>query len=158
MGGMNGANAPMGAMPMLNHAPNGATPARMDADEQESLDYSQKLNAYIYDYFLGQSMFDCARAMIKSRVPMDPQPGNAENQMNGTDKDPAEHKKAADLPASNAQGSESGAFLIDWFGLFWDIFNAQRSRGHPQARQNNASRYIEHNTVSPSPAVDRHPR
>lgn len=148
MGGMNGASAPMGAMPMLNHATNGATPARADSDEQESPDYGPRLNAYIYDYFLGHDMYDCARAMLKSRVPMEPAPGNSENQMNGIKEDSGDSKKPTDLPAANVSGSQSGAFLLDWFALFWDIFQAQRSRGQPQGRESNASRYIEHNTVS----------
>ena len=151
MGGMNGANALTGGMPILNHATNGATPTRVDSDEQESQDYGPRLNAYIYDYFMGQEMYDCARAMHKSRTPMDPAPGNSENQMNGIKEDSGDSKKPADLPAANVGGSQSGVFLLDWFALFWDIFQAQRNRGQSQGRQSNASRYIEYNTVSVVP-------
>ena len=137
----------MGGMPMLNHAVNGATPGRVNTDEQETSDNIPRLNAYIYDFFLGQEMWDCARAMQKNRVNMDPEPGNAEDQMNGTDsKDAGDSKKPHDLPASRVGGSQ-GAFLLEWFDLFWDIFEAQRRRPQPGQIPNNASRYIEHNTV-----------
>ena len=140
MGGMNGTTASMAQMPMLN----GATPGRVD--DQEHSDYPARLNAYIYDYFLGQGMWDCARALAKHRDNMEPPP--SDDQVNGTDsKDSLDSKKPMDLPSIQVGVSQPGAFLLEWFDLFWDIFQAQRSKpkGGPQT---NAQRYMEYNTVS----------
>lgn len=157
MAGMNGANVPMGAMPIMNNLANGATPR--PGGEQEDDGYEGKLNAYIYDYFIRKEHFECARAVMNSGMHMLPAPRSRENDINGTDdnamqtdsKDDIDSKRPDDLPPSGVQSDpQAQAFLLEWFGLFWDVYSAQRRKPNatPQAMQ-----FVQHTHVSSSSAV-----
>src|SRR4051794_21337231 len=67
MTGMNTMGGPVGGggMPMMNNGvPGNIRPAPVN-DQQRS-----QLNTYIYEYFLRNEMYECARAMINSDQPI----------------------------------------------------------------------------------------
>lgn len=154
MAGMNGASVPMGTMPMMNNTANGATPRL--GGEQDDEHTEGRLNAYIYDYLLRKEHFDCARTLINSGLHMSPALRSRDNDVNGTDdnamqtdsKDEVDSKRPDDLPPPSIAGGssdpQSQPFLLEWFGLFWDVFCAQR--GKPSATPR-AVQYVQHTTV-----------
>ena len=152
MAGMNGAGGPMGAMPVMNNGANGATPRL--GGEQEDQDYEGKLNANIYEYFIRKELFDCARALRNSGVSMTPPLRGRDGDMNGADdnamqtdsKDDMDSKRPDDLPAPLATSSDvqGPPFLLEWFALFWDVWNAQRRRPIASAP---AMQYVQHTQV-----------
>lgn len=154
MAGMNGAGGPMGAMPMMNNmvnGVNGATPR--PGGESEDSDYEGRLNAYIYDYFVRKEHFDCARALVKSGIPMAPALRGRDNDVNGADndamqndsKDDADSKRPDDLPPSTvSSNAQDPPFLLEWFALFWDVYAAQRRKTNATAH---AMQYVQHTQV-----------
>jgi len=95
-----------------------------------------QLNSYIYEYFVRFEMYDCARAMLASNQPIKTEPrkqnenGIDGDQMDTDSKDDMDSKRPDDLPApSVASGAPDSCFLMDWFNLFWDMFNAQKGMG-----------------------------
>jgi hypothetical protein len=81
-------------------------------------------------------------------------PGSRQNDMNGIDgdmmtdgKDGEKIKIPDDLPrAMLPNESTQTAFLLDWWGLFWEFFQAQRKRGN----NHNVQTYLSHNQVRPN--------
>lgn len=148
MAGMNGGNGVMAGVPMMNNGMNGVTPR--PGGEQDD-DYDSRLHAYIYDYFVKNQQWECARALCNSGVPFTP-PLRQNNDLNGADdnamqtdaKDDPDSKRPDDLPPPSVQSDGQGAFLLEWFGLFWDVFHAQRK--HLKASQH-ASQYVQHTQV-----------
>ncbi|KAF6839014.1 SOM1 protein [Colletotrichum plurivorum] len=148
MANMNPMGGPVGApVPMMN---NGAVVAAqvpgprqmpVPTESQRTL-----LNTYIYEYFLRNQMFDCARSLVNGdhQINVTKDGSNRRRDENGnllgnglgddpmdTDsKDDIDAKLPDDLPAPKLPmpASES-SFLYEWFCLFWDIFNAQRTKG-----------------------------
>lgn len=131
MTGMNPGNPAMrGGMSAMNNGANGVPMAR--PQEHEENNYPARLNYYIYGYFLERGMWDCARALKDSQTaeffpPLIVDGGD----MNGIDEkvDTKEGitKKPGDLPGISAsKEDQQGGFLLSWFELFWDVFNAQR--------------------------------
>lgn len=159
--GMNpGVGGPVGGMPMMN---NGSTAPRNDQtmnNNNPELSINN-LNTYIYDYFLKRGYHDCARALLREesmKINTDPgtktSPGNRQNDMNGVDGDPMmtdgkdgeKIKIPDDLPrASIPNESMQTAFLLDWWSLFWEFFQAQRKRGN----SHDVRQYLSHNQVRP---------
>ena len=154
---MNGGNGVMPGMPgmpgmpLMNNGMNGATPR--PGSEQDDSDYEARLNAYIYDYFLRNENWDCARSLINSGVQMQP-PLSRDGDVNGTDdnamqtdsKEDMDSKRPDDLPPSKIQSDGQGAsFLLEWFALFWDVYFAQRNK--PKA-SHQATQYVQHSQVS----------
>jgi hypothetical protein len=138
---------------------NGAGPVpRNEADKQD--EFRNRLNTYIYDYFLKSGYIDCARALIHNDIPIKTvgpnktSPGNRrDDNINGIDdnamdtdsKDDLAPKWPDDLPRPDLPSDcPANAFLFDWFCLFWDIFQAQRAKGGPR---DISSLYLHHAQV-----------
>ena len=149
-------------MPMMNNgvvnpqaaaAANASGAGRQQASEQHRL----SLNTYIYEYFLRQGLYDCARAMVDSEVPLavskdERRRDDNGNVVNGTgdsmdtdSKDDFDRKIPEDLPTPNlAMSPTDSSFLFEWFSLFWDIFHAQRNKGS----NGSINQYVQHTQVS----------
>ena len=153
MAGMHAANGALGGMPLMNNGSNGGM-SRADADPEgaQAHETKLKLNTYIYDYFLKNDLYECARAIIQSQVPLalhtpKSSPGRRrDGDMNGVDdsamdtdsKDDLDSKRPDDLPLPMVPSDvPANSFLLDWFQLFWDIYFAQRKgkAATPQAVQ-----------------------
>ncbi|KAL8729649.1 MAG: hypothetical protein Q9166_004598 [cf. Caloplaca sp. 2 TL-2023] len=142
MAAVNGAG---GGMPMMNNGASGATPRLGNEDEEP--DYEARLNTYIYDYFVKNQRYDCAKAMMKADMPLRTHPKRRDGDVNGagnmhTDsKDDLESKIPDDLPLANIGPDPQGAsFLLEWFGLFWDVFFAHQRKAPPATAQ--AMQYV----------------
>lgn len=129
------------AMPMMN---NGAVPPPAIPRPQQQIDNKHLLNTYIYEYFLRNEMYDCARAILNSDPQIKVQDGpNTRRDENGNllgngvgdgsmdvdSKDGIDTKRPEDLPQPSIPNpSMDNPFLYEWFCLFWDMFNAQKGR------------------------------
>lgn len=143
MATMNGAG---GGMPMMNNSANGATPRQ--GPEEEEPDYEIRLNTYIYDYFLKNHHFECAKAMLNGHVNGDmPLKTFSKRDVNGAgnmhvdSKDDLDSKLPDDLPLAGVPTDPQGAsFLLEWFGLFWDVYFAHQRKAPPASAQ--AMQYV----------------
>jgi len=136
MGGMNAMGGPVGGgMPMMN---NGAGGVRQPMPPNNN-DQRSQLNTYIYEYFLRNGMYDCARSLLNSEQPINVEKdspgrrrenGTGDEGGEGDNKDDIDSKQPNDLPnpAIPKECPES-CFLYEWWCLFWDMFNAQRGKG-----------------------------
>ncbi|PMD65837.1 uncharacterized protein K444DRAFT_624384 [Hyaloscypha bicolor E] len=145
MGGMNAMGGPVGGgMPMMNNGAAGVRPP-MPANDNRS-----QLNTYIYEYFLRNGMYDCARSLLNSDQPMNvikDSPGRRRDENGGDEgadgdsKDDIDSKRPADLPDPNLpKECPESCFLYEWWCLFWDMFNAQRGKGDGR----NVLQYVTH--------------
>lgn len=136
-----------GGMPMAMN--NGVMPAAQQMPQPQTPSHRTMLNTYIYDYFVKEGLFDLARAMLNSEqqinVLQKDSPGRREN---GAGDDPMDtdskdemDKRPADLPPANIPIMSDSAFLVEWFGLFWDMLNGNRSK---PVGNNQVSTYIQH--------------
>ncbi|QIW98044.1 hypothetical protein AMS68_003562 [Peltaster fructicola] len=119
MGGPVNANTP-------NHA------ANPNSDPSE---YVKRLNTYIYDYFVRNGHYDCARVMIKDSLPigLHSKSSPGQRQANGLDDMDLENdvNRPPDLPLTDLPAA-GGHFLEDWWFQFWDVFYSRRSgQGKP---------------------------
>jgi hypothetical protein len=148
MGGMNAMGGPVGGgMPMMNNGAAGGRPP-MPANDNRS-----QLNTYIYEYFLRNGMYDCARSLLNSDQPMNiikDSPGRRRDENGGDEgadgdsKDDIDTKRPADLPDPNLpKECPESCFLYEWWCLFWDMFNAQRGKGDGR----NVLQYVTHTQV-----------
>lgn len=142
-----------GGMPMMNNgAGGGVRPQGVGNSETRA-----QLNTYIYEYFLRNQMYDCAKALLASGAPLNTvkdSPGRRRddngNTGNGDDgegdsKDDFDLKRPADLPDPNLpKECPESCFLYEWWCLFWDMFNAQRGK----AEGRNVLQYYTHTQVS----------
>lgn len=105
-------------------------------------DIRTKFHTFIYDYFLKEKRYDLARAIIRS-MDIDtsgqfkPSPNRKEvNGVNDSaDSDSKEDvKKPDDLPHARSPAPDDSSFLYDWFCQFWDLYEAQRSKGTTASR------------------------
>ena len=153
MAGMHAANGALGGMPLMNNGSNGGmSRADVDPEGAQAYEIKVKLNTYIYDYFLKNELYECARAIMQSQVPLSLEttksnPGRRrDGDINGVDdnamdtdsKDDLDSKRPDDLPLPKMLSDvPANSFLLDWFQLFWDIFLAQRKgkNATPQAVQ-----------------------
>ena len=148
MGGMNAMGGPVGGgMPMMN---NGAGPGGIRPPMPVTGDQRSQLNTYIYEYFLRNGMFDCARSLLNSDQPINTlkdSPGRRNEGADGEDgdsKDDIDSKRPDDLPLPNLpKDAPDSCFLYEWWCLFWDMFNAQRK--NVDGRQ--VSQYVTHTQV-----------
>jgi hypothetical protein len=149
MGGMNAMGGPVGGgMPMINNGAPGVRPP-MPVNDNRS-----QLNTYIYEYFLRNGMYDCARSLLNSDQPMNvikDSPGRRRDDNGGDEgtdgdsKDDIDSKRPADLPDPNLpKECPESCFLYEWWCLFWDMFNAQRGKGEGR----NVLQYVTHTQVS----------
>jgi hypothetical protein len=155
MGGMNAMGGPVGGAMPMNGAPGARPPMQVNDSQQRS-----QLNTYIYEYFIRNGMFDCARALLASEQPMKVikgSPGGRNDSGNGTDeggdgdsKDDLDSKRPDDLPAPDVpRECPESCFLYEWWCLFWDMFNAQRGKGDGR----NVLQYVTHTQVILSPHI-----
>lgn len=147
MAGMNpmgGGPVGAGIPPMMNNR--AAAGARPSTSASNNDNQRQQLNTYIYEYFLRNEMYDCARSLIQSGTPMHTvkdSPGA--NGVDGEVKDESESKKPDDLPMPGIPNEcPESCFLFEWWCLFWDMFNAQRGKGDTPA----VLQYVNHTNVS----------
>ncbi|CAL3968490.1 unnamed protein product [Diplocarpon coronariae] len=135
MGGMNamGGGPVGGGIPMMNNGAGG--PVRQPMPPPNA-DQRSQLNTYIYEYFLRNNMYDCARSLLNSEQPINVEKdsprrnGATDEGGDGDSKDDIDSKQPLDLPnpALPKECPES-CFLYEWWCLFWDMFNAQRGKG-----------------------------
>ncbi|KAI1331675.1 hypothetical protein F5Y16DRAFT_422160 [Xylariaceae sp. FL0255] len=107
------------------------------------------LNTYIYDYFIREGMYECARALLNSEQalnvhknsPRRDENGVGDDPMDTDSKDDVDQKRPSDLPAPNVPDGGDQCFLYEWFCLFWDMLSAQRNKGGVSP---NVSQYVAH--------------
>ncbi|KAH9863771.1 hypothetical protein J1614_009703 [Plenodomus biglobosus] len=132
MAAMNASNGSGDGTPMMNNK-------RMTTDPRE------QLNTYIYDYFLRNSHFKLAKAMLDSSdtvkmstgPPQKPSPNNRPNGVDPMDQDGAEGFPSPQLPPNQMADN---SFLLDWWVQFWDIYQATKARTGPSK----GNQYIQH--------------
>ena len=131
-----------GGMPMMNNGAGRGPPLQANMADQRA-----QLNTYIYEYFLKNNMYDCARSLIGSEQPINVHknsPGQNGDEGDGDSKGD-DLKRPDDLPLPNLPtDSQDSCFLYEWWCLFWDMFNAQRGKGERQAVMS----YVNHTQVS----------
>lgn len=148
------AGGPVGGtpMPMMN---NGIVPPQQGPQQVPAIETNRALlNTYIYEYFLRNDMFDCARSILNSNQPInvskDGKSGNpnglGDDPMDTDSKDDVHSKRPEDLPAPNVPVPTlpDSCFLQEWFALFWDMFNAQRGKSNSNVVQ----QYVTHTQVN----------
>lgn len=138
-----------GGMPAMNNGTGPGVRQSMPANESRS-----QLNTYIYEYFLKNEMYDCARALIQSKAAVSTVKGSPGGQGDGStgddggdadSKDDIDSKRPSDLPAPNLpMDTPENCFLYEWWCLFWDMFNATRGKGDARA----VLQYVNHTQVS----------
>ncbi|KAI9732889.1 MAG: hypothetical protein M1834_003829 [Cirrosporium novae-zelandiae] len=153
MAGQNVVNAmggPVGGMPMMN-AMNSAQTSRNDGDSPPYL------NTYIYDYFIKNGLYDCARSLLHSDAHIlthteqtKTSPGR-KDEVNGVDNDAMDTDKdhmkiPQDLPRPKlVEDGSSSAFLVDWWSLFWDIFSERGKKAEMAPGMGGpAAQYVQH--------------
>jgi hypothetical protein len=156
MAGMNAMGGPVGgAMPM--NAAGGIRPPMQPNDNQQR----SQLNTYIYEYFLRNGMYDCARSLLKSEQPIkviNEIPGSRRRDENGNgagdegadgdSKDDLDSKRPDDLPAPDVpRECPESCFLYEWWCLFWDMFNAQRGKDNGKDNGRIVMQYSNHTQV-----------
>ncbi|KAI9825646.1 MAG: hypothetical protein M1832_000990 [Thelocarpon impressellum] len=156
---MNAVGGPVGGFQMMN---NGLAGTARNSPQQQ--DPKTQLNTYIYDYFIKNELYDCARALIQSDVSLDvskASPGRRrdadgnplhngveDNSMEGDSKDDLDTKRPDDLPMPGVPaGQPQNSFLQDWWVLFWDIWVAQRKKPKP-GEGGPAMHYVQHTQAS----------
>ena len=154
MNGLNVANGVGGSMPMMHNGTNGAS--RTGSEHDRELDYKMKLNTYIYDYFIKQEQFDCARHLLKSSLNLHTtskaSPSRRPNGIDGgsmdvDSKDDVDTKIPPDLPHPDlGDVNEGNSFLLEWFSLFWDMFFAARKDSKKSSIH--AMQYMQHTQVN----------
>lgn len=155
---MNGSNmgGPAG-MPMMNNGAAGGGPQAHPGNDSRT-----RLNTYIYEYFLKNEQWDCARAILSCDLQLQvnsnsvknspgrrrDENGNpvngADDHMDGDVKGEGGIKRPDDLPAPDIPEIGDSTFLYDWWCLFWDMYGAQRNKSdsRPQTLQ-----YLNHTQV-----------
>lgn len=154
MPNMNAMGGPVGAgMAAMNNGAGAGGRQAMSGNDNRS-----QLNTYIYEYFLRNEMYDCARSLLRSEQPMNlhkDSPGRRREEAgsngagddgaDGDSKDDIDTKRPDDLPAPNLpNNTPESCFLYEWWCLFWDMFNAQRGKGEGR----NVLHYVTHTQVS----------
>ncbi|KAK0708629.1 hypothetical protein B0H67DRAFT_345468 [Lasiosphaeris hirsuta] len=156
MANMNPMGGPVGApMPMMNNS--GALPPQGGQRHQANDSNRTLLNTYIYEYFIRNGMYDCARQVIQYdpniNVKKDSPGGRrdeggnivgnglGDDPMDTDTKDGLDQKRPDDLPAPNVPNLlPDSCFLYEWFCLFWDVFNSQKGKGS----SNQVNQYVQH--------------
>lgn len=171
MAQMNAMGGPVGGapMPMMNNGAMAVRPQQPPQPQPQQQQQQQQqqqmqfaagaidggrslLETYIYDYFIRQGMYDCARTILqnnpqiktdKSQSPGQNLNGLGDDPMDTDSKDNIDQKRPEDLPpAAIPNSSTNNIFLLEWFSLFWDMFNSQKSKGPALVNQ-----YVQHNQV-----------
>lgn len=137
---------PPGPNPMMNNCavpqPAGQRPQQNNHEHKQRL-----LNTYIYEYFMRNEMFDCARTLLSADPGIKVQDGpNTRRDENGNiiangdsmdvdSKEGIDSKGSEGLPLPQVPNQTmDNPFLFEWFNLFWDMFTAQKHKqGDPRA-------------------------
>lgn len=142
MAAMNASNGAVDGTPIMGAMPH---PKRAQPDPR---DPREQLNTYIYDYFLRNSHFKAARAMLDSAdmkmatgQPQKPSPNTRPNGVDAMDSDSADNYPPPQLPPNQVADN---SFLLDWWVQFWDIYQATKNRTGPTK----GTQYIQHTRVS----------
>ncbi|KAF2785571.1 hypothetical protein K505DRAFT_8395 [Melanomma pulvis-pyrius CBS 109.77] len=140
MAGMNAnVGGPMDGTPIMGNMQRPGRPQGSPPDSRE------RLNTYIYDYFLrnnhtrlARSMLECDVKMMLKPHPTKPSPSG--RNVNGVDAMGQESRD--DLPEPQLPEGQlaDNSFLLDWWAQFWDIFNAARK----QQPNEKGTQYITH--------------
>lgn len=128
---MAGMGGPVGAINA--GTPTSANVANANTDPSE---YLKRLNTYIYDYFMRNHHYECARAMLNESLPLgvqvkqspnqrQPNGGAVDDMDTGSKDNMPDRPKDLPLPELPATG---GHFLEDWWFQFWDIFHSRRNQ------------------------------
>jgi len=157
MGGMSAMGGPVGGgMPMMNSGSAANVRQSMPVNDSQR----SQLNTYIYEYFLKNGMYECARSLLNSGQSMNvikDSPGRRRDDsgnsmgngagdegIDGDSKDDLDSKRPDDLPEPNLpKECPESCFLYEWWCLFWDMFNAQRGKGDTR----NVQQYFAHTLV-----------
>lgn len=115
---------------------------------QAQPDPRERLNTYIYDYFLRNNHTQLAQVMMECKLPLNlkPQPskpspsGRNVNGVDGMDKDSRDGLPEPNLPEGQLADN---SFLLDWWAQFWDIYMAARK----QQSNERGTQYISHTRV-----------
>ena len=170
MTAMNAAGGSVSGMPMMNNGmPNGPRTHHPEETTRGTL------NTYIYDYFLKNELWDCARALYQSEVAINlikvspglrrDADGNPVN--NGVDdssmdadvKEESDPKRPEDLPIPRIPGDlPQNSLLQDWWCLFWDIFSAQRRKLSKPSENSASIQYLQFTQVGRAPLGGVPPR
>ncbi|KAJ9419726.1 hypothetical protein QL093DRAFT_2591239 [Fusarium oxysporum] len=138
---------------MTGHLDNDSRPL------QENYNKRTQLNTYIYEYFLHNEMFQCAKSILKADSGVSVQGHSPDSVRNGkgcrvknalcnkTTDTRLDSASPNPLPSPNIPSpSPDSCFLYEWFCLFWVIFNAQKSEdARIKAKQAVALKGIEQN-------------
>ncbi len=160
MAGMPAVGGPVGGMPMMNNGI-GLGASRANGNPQDT--WRMYLNTYIYDYFIKNELYDCARAFLASDVPINTSPPTKlspgrrrDGDVNGVDestmdtdaKDDLHSKRPDDLPIPSVPPDcPDNSFLFDWWCVFWDTFGAQRNKKPKPGEAGPAFQYVQHTQV-----------
>jgi hypothetical protein len=115
---------------------------------QNNPDPRERLNTYIYDYFLRNNHTQLAQVMMECKLPMSlksqaskPSPsGRNANGVDAMDKDSRDGLPEPNLPEGQLADN---SFLLDWWAQFWDIYMAARK----QQPNEKGTQYIAHTRV-----------
>ena len=151
MAGPTGGSNSIGGMAMMNNGTNGAIPRA--GNEFEPQNYEARLHSYIYDYFVKNEHWECARSLITSGLNLEPPLRLSDGDVNGTvdgpmhtdSKDGMDSKRPSDLPQTSVAAEQEGnSFLLEWFALFWDVYHAQKKS---RMATHHANLYVQHSQV-----------
>jgi hypothetical protein len=155
MAGVNPAAAggPVGGGNMMMINDGSPAMANGSSDQTRNL-----LNTYIYEYFIKIGMYDIARSLsqqsekFKINVAQKQSPGQRKGGIDGNDADAMDVDNKMDIPEdlprpSCPNSSPGTAFLVEWFGIFYDIFQASSRKGSAGPAQ----QYLMHAQVSTTP-------
>jgi hypothetical protein len=124
------AGGPVGGGNMMMLSDGSPAMANGSSDQTKTL-----LNTYIYEYFLKNGMHDVARSLsqqpekFKINVAQKQSPGQRKDDSDAMDID-SKMDIPDDLPRPQCPNSSPGtAFLVEWFGIFYDIFQASARKG-----------------------------
>lgn len=123
-----------GGVPMMHNATTSNPP-----ESNESMKI--RFNTYIYDYFLKHGFYESARALVRDEkfqisttTNTKQSPGRQVNGVDDMDTDSKDDVRIPDdLPRPSLGGPDpsGNSFLFDWYCLFSDVFQAQRTKGKP---------------------------
>jgi len=141
MAGMNAnIRGPVDGTPILGNMQRPVQP-------QNNPDPRERLNTYIYDYFLRNNHTQLAQVMMDCKLPMSLKPQPAKPSPSGRnangvdmDKDPRDGLPEPNLPEGQLADN---SFLLDWWAQFWDIYMAARK----QQPNEKGTQYIAHTRV-----------
>lgn len=95
------------------------------------------LNTYIHNYFIAEGLGDLAKALRESRLPVKMNELSKEDAVNG------DTKEDGSLRDGSASSNEN--FLLNWWHVFWDMWNAARQKDKNDTL---AAQYLAHTQVS----------